>query len=54
MEAIGQGLSSGLGLDRQCLSGLVPDWAQLLADIDQKRMEHHCPFFDIEEPAGAH
>jgi hypothetical protein len=24
------------------------------ADIDRKRMEYHCPLFDIEEPAAAH
>src|SRR6266571_7569629 len=31
-----------------------PHWPQLLADIDRKRMEYHCPLFDIEEPAAAH
>ncbi len=31
-----------------------PHWSQLLADVDQKRMEYHCPLFPIEEPRAAH
>ena len=31
-----------------------PDWAQLLADIDHKRVEYHCPLFPIEEPTTVH
>jgi len=27
-----------------------PHWSQLLASIDHKRVEHHCPLFPIEQP----
>jgi len=31
-----------------------PHWRELLAGVDQKRVEYHCPLFPIEEPTAGH